>query len=268
LDHPLAGWMSADPAEVDPPVADLDEEEDIEASQPDRLDYEEVGGQDRVRVLAHEVRPGALAAARSGRDAAAAKDLGDAHVGDSEAALEHLALDSSVAPAWVLPGQPEDEFSKFRIALSTTRWPAAVSSPLSANELPVPAKQSLRARQEGGLARSREQPIEGREDQAIGGLPGRPASLTIEDSKLVSESEHLGAELSVGAEADKNEIGEESDEGISEVEEHGPDRGVSRGSSGGHRPRAHRGLRRGRSQAPRSNHAGGYTAHLPVHPQA
>jgi len=156
-------------------------------------------------------------------------------VGDSEAELEQLALDPSVAPAWVLPGQPEDEFSEFRIALSATRWPAAVGGPLSANELAVPAKQSLRAREERGSARSGEQPIEGGEDQAIGGLPGRPAGLTVEDSKLVSESEHLGAELSVGAEADKDEIGEEADEGIGEVEEHGLDRGVSRRSSGGHR---------------------------------
>lgn len=101
-------------------------------------------------MLANEFRPGALAPARSGRDPAAAKDLGDSHVGDPEAELEELALDPPVTPARVLPGKSEVELPKLRIASLQTWWPAAVSGPLSADELAMPAKQGLGAGEEGG----------------------------------------------------------------------------------------------------------------------
>jgi len=97
--HPLTGGVGGDAGEMDLAAGDLDEEEDVEALEPDALEGEEVAGQHLGCVLADELAPSAMAsAAGSGWDALAAQDLGHAHVGDLEAELEHLTLDTSVAP--------------------------------------------------------------------------------------------------------------------------------------------------------------------------
>jgi hypothetical protein len=47
---------------VDTPVAELEEEEHIQASEPERLDSEEIGDDDRLGVGAQEVAPTELGA--------------------------------------------------------------------------------------------------------------------------------------------------------------------------------------------------------------
>ena len=139
LEHPFADRMRAHAGEVDSTAADLDEEEDVEASQPYGLDCEEVGGQEGVGVLVDEVCPGAPTASGRGRDAAPAEDLGDAHVGDLEAELEQLALDSPVTPARVLTGEPKNELAQLGIPPPPAGWSAEVGCPIRADQFAVPA---------------------------------------------------------------------------------------------------------------------------------
>ena len=80
LGHPLAGGVEGAAGEVNAAAAELDEEEDVEPGQPDGVDGEEVGGQDLVGMLADELAPGALAAARGREEAIAAEDLADGEV--------------------------------------------------------------------------------------------------------------------------------------------------------------------------------------------
>ncbi len=80
-------------------ASDLDDEEDIEPSEPDGIDAEEVGGQHLIGVLADELAPGALAAAWSGLYAMTPEHSADGQVGALVAELEQLALDATVAPA-------------------------------------------------------------------------------------------------------------------------------------------------------------------------
>jgi hypothetical protein len=54
------------PGEVDAPAANLDEEEYIEATQRDRLDSEEVAGEQARRLAAHKRRPAHRATPRRG----------------------------------------------------------------------------------------------------------------------------------------------------------------------------------------------------------
>src|SRR5262249_58661379 len=66
LCHPLAGRTGRDATEVD---LELNKEEDVEAMEPGRLDGEEVRRQHLGCMLADELSPGDLAAARSGQNA-------------------------------------------------------------------------------------------------------------------------------------------------------------------------------------------------------
>jgi hypothetical protein len=45
LDNPLPHWAGGDPAEIDPPDVDLDEEQQVETAKQHRIDGEEVAGQ-------------------------------------------------------------------------------------------------------------------------------------------------------------------------------------------------------------------------------
>src|SRR6266511_3060953 len=57
LGHPAAVRIGRDPGQVDAPARQLDEEQDIEALQEERVDGEEVAFQDAGRLLTKELRP-------------------------------------------------------------------------------------------------------------------------------------------------------------------------------------------------------------------
>src|SRR5262245_30540928 len=90
-------------------------------------------------LLADELPPGGLAAARSGRDALAAQDPGHLHVGDAKPELERLALDAPVPPARILSGEPQNQRPPLRIAGRTLPGRAlAKGRPLTADQITVP----------------------------------------------------------------------------------------------------------------------------------
>ena len=88
------------PTDQYPPAMQFDEEEHVQGLQPDRLDGEQVTGDDRGGLGAHELAPGVPVRVRTGLDG---QDAADARSGDLDADLLELALDSLVAPAVVLP---------------------------------------------------------------------------------------------------------------------------------------------------------------------
>ena len=222
LDDPLGGRVEGAAGEVDAAAAELDEEEDGEPGQPDRVDGEEVGGQDLVGMLANELAPGALAAAGSGREALATEDLADGEVRAAVAEAKEFALDAAVAPARVLAGEAKDELVEFGRNLALSARTSAVSRPLAADEVAVPAEQSLRAGQQGEPSRSGKDAADGGEEEAIGGLPVWTTDLALEDTELVTESKDLGAEPCVGVAADDQDLEEEADGGVGEGAEHDP----------------------------------------------
>jgi len=98
-------------------------------------------GQHLGCVLADELAPSAMAsAAEGGWYALAAQDLGHAHVGELEAELERLTRDASVAPSWVLLGEPEDQLPSLAMPGRTwPRWASGKDGPLATDQLAVPA---------------------------------------------------------------------------------------------------------------------------------
>ncbi|MDQ3086712.1 MAG: hypothetical protein M3Q67_07945 [Actinomycetota bacterium] len=77
-------------------------EEHVEASEPERLDGEEVAGEDRGCVRAQELAPAELGASASRRNARVPEDLGDARRRNAHAETGKFTDDSLVAPARVL----------------------------------------------------------------------------------------------------------------------------------------------------------------------
>jgi hypothetical protein len=90
----------------DLPGVEIDEEEHMERLQPDRLDREEVAGDDRSGLVPHELTPGvSLGPWPSLRGG----DPSDTRRRDLYAQLLELSLDAPVAPEWVLFRQSPDE---------------------------------------------------------------------------------------------------------------------------------------------------------------
>src|SRR5215467_14979321 len=113
------------------------------------------------------------------------------------------------------------------------RGALAKGCPLAPDQVTMPAEQSLRTRHQGSPARLRQQPAEGSQENAITRLPGGLAHLALQDTELVAQCKHLGAELGVGTGADEHEIGDKADELVREAKKHG-DRSWHRRSTVGH----------------------------------
>ena len=75
--------------------------------------------------------------------------LADGEVGASVTELEQLARDAAVAPAFVLPGELQDEFVELAAgSRSLAAWSSPVGGPLAPDQLSVPAEQGLGAGEE------------------------------------------------------------------------------------------------------------------------
>src|SRR5664280_459699 len=122
--------MSGRRAEVDPPAPELDEHEDVERPEPSGLDAEEVAGDDAIGLGPEELGPGRARAPR-GRTELRRPEQGPyrrrAH---AQPKLPELAPDPDAAPPGVLPGQPENERTDFRVDGRPSRAPAPTVGPL------------------------------------------------------------------------------------------------------------------------------------------
>src|SRR5262249_23677310 len=133
---------------------------------------------------------------------------------------EQLALDATVTPTFVLPGEPQDQL----VQLAGTRSPASRSSPvgnpLAPDQLSVPAEQRVRAGQQGLPIRPRQGAADGGQEETIGGLPARAADMSLQHTKLMPEGQDLGLEPGPGATADDQDLEQEVDS-VEEGEEYG-----------------------------------------------
>jgi len=86
----------------------------------------------------------------------------------------------------------------------------------------MPAKQGLRAGQEGEPGRSGEDAAGCRKEDAIRGLPAWTADLALEDAELMTEREDLDAESGFGVDTNDQDDEEEADDGVGEGAQHDP----------------------------------------------
>jgi len=91
---------------VDTPSAELDEEEDGEPCEPERLDREEVTGDHRLPLRTEELAPAEPGPRLRGRQPGPPQDRANRRRRDLHAQTRQLTDDPLVSPAWVLTGNP------------------------------------------------------------------------------------------------------------------------------------------------------------------
>jgi hypothetical protein len=160
------------PGKVNAPAAELDEEEHVEAAQRDRLDREEVAGEQARRLAAQKGRPAHRVTARGWLEPSGGKQPPYRARRDAEVELEQLSGDPLIAPSRVLARKPQHQFPQHL----ARRWTAAFAlpeRPPPAHELAMPAQQRRWCDQEPVPAPVREQSRERRDERTIGGSRGR-----------------------------------------------------------------------------------------------
>jgi hypothetical protein len=177
---PLAGGVRADPAEVHPAGAVLDEHQDIQSLQQHGVHVEEVDGEDPGGPGAQERAPGRARAARRRADTRSSQDFIDGGRRDCEAEFGQLAVDAAITPQRILFRHADGEAGDAR----NRRRAAGLAPParvvLSRSQLAVPGQQSRwRNREDAGPVPSGYQLRQRSEPYPLGRLvsypPGVPA---------------------------------------------------------------------------------------------
>src|SRR5919198_6483000 len=102
LRDPGAVRISGHAGQMHATTLELDEEEHVQPSQPERLDREEVTLHNPSRLLAFELPPAHARASRCGLDAVAIEHVPDAARRQRDPEPDQLAMDPLVPPARVL----------------------------------------------------------------------------------------------------------------------------------------------------------------------
>jgi hypothetical protein len=169
--------VGSDAGDMDASGGDLDEEQHIQPPQPDRVDDEEVAGDDPGGLLAKERSPSCRSPPWRWIQSVAAQRGADRGRRDLHAKLLELAFDALVAPARILLGEADDELLdavvERRSPLSMTRV-----GPGACNEAAVPAQQRLGLHEEARPAGPRQCPADRREQGTVGGLQPGTGDLT------------------------------------------------------------------------------------------
>jgi len=106
-------------------------EEDVEASQPDRLDGEEVTGQDQVCMLAARTPSGSVHHAEEQKECGAGSGSWRRPCWRSESRACEPPLDAAVGPPGILACQAKDQVAKLRVAkLAGPTRVAAIGGPI------------------------------------------------------------------------------------------------------------------------------------------
>src|SRR5213596_796543 len=95
------------------PASQLNEEEHVEASEPECLDREEVARDHRMRVRTDERAPAEPSPRTGGRHVCLAQDLGNGRCRDPYADTGQLTDDPLVAPTRVLARKTKNELADF-----------------------------------------------------------------------------------------------------------------------------------------------------------
>src|SRR6266700_4028845 len=155
LGDPLSRRMPCHTEDVDPPCADLEDEEYIDPTQPHGVDGEEVARQHRGRLGTAELPPGWTHTPRCRLKPRLAQDVPHRRRSDSIAKSDEFAVDAAVTPRRVLPGEadhqsPDDGRSPggdLRPVSPSTGRSNAVRPTAGANAAASPASRSSPARE-------------------------------------------------------------------------------------------------------------------------
>lgn len=200
LSHPPAIRIRRDAGEADATRPELNEEQDVEALEEERIDSQEVALKDARRLSAQEVGPALLKPPRRRIDPRVPQDRPDRASRELETETDQLALDPPVPPARVLPRKPHDELPN----LGTRRGPAGTTvriRPAARNQIAMQAKQRRwRHKRRPPPRPPRQHSTEGSQQRAVGRRQRRPRDLPLEHSQPVAQQQNLDLLLPLRAE--------------------------------------------------------------------
>jgi hypothetical protein len=168
----------------------------------------ETGAEHALRLGAQELGPAGADPARrrpEARDSQHGRDRGRR---DADSELQQLALDAHIAPARVLPRQPEDQAARLGRKRRTTR-PAAAPSAIALQQRPVPAAQRLRADRKARPPPGRKQPAHRGKQRTVSGRVPRPPPSAPQDRQLVAQNHDFELALTAAAGEQTNETAEQ-----------------------------------------------------------
>src|SRR4029453_8857627 len=138
LKDPRSGLVRCATGKMDTPAPELDEEQHIETTQRDRLDREEVAGEQTRRLTAQKGRPSHRVTARRGLEPGRGKQTPNRAWRDTETELQQLARDPLIAPTRVLARQPQHQIARRAHRRGTAALALPVRPP-PAPDLALPA---------------------------------------------------------------------------------------------------------------------------------
>src|SRR6266542_2361140 len=143
LGDPAAVRVGGDPREPDASGRELDEEQDIEAPQEDRVDGEKVARQDARRLPTKKLAPARLEPPRGRLDPRLFQDRPDRARRQLDSEPAQLALDPPVPPARVLAREPHHTLTHLGCSRRASGTPVRIR-PAARNQLTVPAQKRRR----------------------------------------------------------------------------------------------------------------------------
>jgi hypothetical protein len=158
----------------------------------------ETGAEHALRLSAQKLRPAGADPARRRPETRGAQHGRDRGGRDADSELQQLALDAHIAPARVLPRQPQDQAARLGRKRRTTRPPAAPSV-IAMQQRPVPAAQRLRPDRKARPPLERKQPARRSKQRAVSGRVLRPPPAAAQDRQLVAQNHDLELALTAAA---------------------------------------------------------------------
>ena len=172
------------------PASQLDEEEHIEASEPERLDREEVARDHRLRLRTEELAPAEPSPRSGGRHVGLAQDLGHGRRRHPHAHTRQLTDDPLVAPTRVLTRKTQNELADL-LGYPRSAGTAPGVGPPPPNKLAMPTQQRVRADEQRLQTRAPEKPAGRGKEDTVGLRQTRTGDLAAKNRQLVAQYHDL-----------------------------------------------------------------------------
>jgi hypothetical protein len=187
---PLAGRVGGDPGEVDASAVEFDEEQDVEPSESDGVDGEEVTCEHLMRLCVEELAPGGSAPLGTRVNSGLFEDRPNRRRREPIAETDEFAVDAPITPSPVLGREAQDQRAQRVVDAGPSRRPVC-RRPVPGDEVTMPAHQRVGRDEEHRPTLPIQNTAQPGEQHPIARLEARPWDLMLEDLELFAQHEDL-----------------------------------------------------------------------------
>jgi hypothetical protein len=205
LGHPCAVGIRRDPGEVHTTSRQLNEEQDVEPPQEDRVDGQEIALEDACCLLAKELCPTRLKSLGCRFDPCLAQDRPDSARRDLHPEPDQLTLNPPIPPTRVLPRKPNDKRTDFGRCRRATGTPMRIR-PAARHQLSVPTQKRRRRHEERSPRTPRQHTAKRSQQRPINWTQLRARHLTLEHAQLLAQQQDLDLLFPLRSEPQRDEL--------------------------------------------------------------